>query len=134
MTPGGNIGFESAPFKLTAEFVELMDGLRSSSFMLFRELCVKTFLELRKHSAKIVLLLEMISHGNEHLPFFSSKIKSDLPLETFKSLYHKVVFKHLHLQSKTITFLLLHFKKNIAFYKHYKSCKSQIILRECLVS
>ena len=35
-TPGGNIGFENAPFKLTTEFVELMDGPRSHSFMQFR--------------------------------------------------------------------------------------------------
>jgi phosphatidylinositol kinase/protein kinase (PI-3 family) len=39
--------------------------------MFFREICVKTFLELRKNHQKIVLLLEMISHGNEHLPCFS---------------------------------------------------------------
>jgi phosphatidylinositol kinase/protein kinase (PI-3 family) len=36
-----------------------------------REICVKTFLELRRHHKKITLLLEMLSHGNEHLPFFS---------------------------------------------------------------
>jgi hypothetical protein len=36
ISPGGNIGFESAPFKLTKEFVELMDGPRSLSFVKFR--------------------------------------------------------------------------------------------------
>jgi phosphatidylinositol 4-kinase B len=35
-TPGGNLGFEKAPFKLTAEFVDLMDGPRSGLFMKFR--------------------------------------------------------------------------------------------------
>lgn len=35
-TPGGNIGFESAPFKLTAEMVELMGGIRSPYFHRFR--------------------------------------------------------------------------------------------------
>jgi phosphatidylinositol kinase/protein kinase (PI-3 family) len=25
-SPGGNLGFESSPFKLTEEFVDLMDG------------------------------------------------------------------------------------------------------------
>jgi phosphatidylinositol 4-kinase len=74
-TPGGNIGFEKAPFKLTAEFVELMDGPRSRTFMRFRELCVKTFLELRRNHNRIVLLLEMLSHGNEHLPFFAGNPK-----------------------------------------------------------
>jgi phosphatidylinositol 4-kinase len=39
--------------------------------MRFRELCVKTFLELRRNHNRIVLLLEMLSHGNDHLPFFA---------------------------------------------------------------
>lgn len=34
-TPGGNIGFESAPFKLTAEMVDLMGGVRSQHFHRF---------------------------------------------------------------------------------------------------
>jgi phosphatidylinositol 4-kinase B len=71
ISPGGNIGFESAPFKLTAEFVELMDGPRSALFHQFRECCVKTFMELRKHHYRLALLLEMISVGNEHLPCFA---------------------------------------------------------------
>lgn len=36
ISPGGNIGFESAPFKLTHDFVELMGGARSLSFVKFR--------------------------------------------------------------------------------------------------
>jgi hypothetical protein len=34
-TPGGNIGFESAPFKLTSEMVNLMGGVRSAHFHRF---------------------------------------------------------------------------------------------------
>ena len=71
ISPGGNIGFESAPFKLTAEFVELMDGPHSPLFHRFRDICVKTFMELRKHHYRIALILEMISVGNEHLPCFA---------------------------------------------------------------
>ena len=46
-----------------------------------REICVKTFLELRRHHREIVLLLEMLQLGNEHLPIFigkSQKIVNDL--------------------------------------------------------
>ena len=71
ISPGGNIGFESAPFKLTSEFVELMDGPHSETFQHFRDCCVQTFMELRKHHYRIALLLEMISVGNEHLPCFA---------------------------------------------------------------
>ena len=36
ITPGGNIGFENAPFKLTAEMVEVLGGSQSSLFYKFR--------------------------------------------------------------------------------------------------
>ena len=35
----GNVRFESAPFKLTAEFVAVMQGPRSALFRVFRHLC-----------------------------------------------------------------------------------------------
>jgi phosphatidylinositol kinase/protein kinase (PI-3 family) len=36
VTPGGNMGFEKAPFKLTKEMVELMDGPHSAMFHKYR--------------------------------------------------------------------------------------------------
>jgi phosphatidylinositol 4-kinase B len=47
-SPGKNLNFEAAPFKLTSEFVQLMGGSRSSSFRRFRRLTARAFLELRK--------------------------------------------------------------------------------------
>lgn len=35
-SPGGNIGFESAPFKLTSEYVDVMGGGNSKGFQKFR--------------------------------------------------------------------------------------------------
>eukprot|EP00952_Eustigmatos_sp_NYUAD-ZCMA_P013116 52325-Eustigmatos_ZCMA.PRE.1 len=45
--------------QLTNEFVEVMDGPRSATFRRFRELCVKTYMELRRQRHKIILLVEM---------------------------------------------------------------------------
>ncbi|CAK4382230.1 unnamed protein product [Aphanomyces euteiches] len=59
-SPGGNIGFESAPFKLTDEFVELLDGPRSALFRHFRSLCVKAYWALHLNMDKLVLLVEMM--------------------------------------------------------------------------
>ena len=59
-SPGKNSGFESAPFKLTRDFVSLMDGPNSRTFQKFRELCYKTFIELRKNCYQITLLVEML--------------------------------------------------------------------------
>lgn len=72
-SPGKNSGFESAPFKLTREFVEMMDGPTSRTFKKFRSLCLRTFLELRKHCYRITLLVEMLMQGNEDLPCFLGK-------------------------------------------------------------
>jgi len=69
-SPGKNSGFESAPFKLTRDFVKLMDGPDSRTFAKFRELCYKTFIELRKHCYQIILLVEMLTEGNEDLECF----------------------------------------------------------------
>ena len=67
---GGGIGFESAPFKLTREMVELLGGPNSRHFLKYRELCVRTFMELRRHQNKLVLLIHMLVRGNEDLPCF----------------------------------------------------------------
>jgi len=72
-SPGKNSGFESAPFKLTREFVEMMDGANSHTFIKFRELCYKTFLELRKNCFKITLLVQMLMEGNEDLDCFRNQ-------------------------------------------------------------
>lgn len=72
-SPGKNVGFESAPFKLTRDFVELLGGPNSRLFRTFRELCVKTFLTLRKHCMEIILLVEMLKTGNEELNCFRGK-------------------------------------------------------------
>lgn len=61
------------PLQLTNEFVELMDGPRSPLFKRFRELCVKTYMELRRQRHKVILLVEMVANGNEHLPCFGGK-------------------------------------------------------------
>ena len=72
-SPGGNSAFESAPFKLTRDFVELMDGPDSHTFNKFRELCYQTFLELRRHCYQITLLIEMLMEGNEDLGCFCQR-------------------------------------------------------------
>lgn len=47
ISPGGNMGFESAAFKLSHEMTQLLDpgGMRNSGhFRLFEELCVRGYL------------------------------------------------------------------------------------------
>jgi len=72
-SPGKNTGFESAPFKLTREFVTVLGGPDSHLFGVFRSLCYRTFLSLRKHCHEIILLVEMLQMGNEDLACFRGR-------------------------------------------------------------
>ncbi|XP_073115637.1 phosphatidylinositol 4-kinase beta 1 isoform X1 [Elaeis guineensis] len=62
-SPGG-VNFESAPFKLTRELLEVMDsdaeGTPSEFFDYFKVLCIQGFLTCRKHAEHIILLVEML--------------------------------------------------------------------------
>jgi len=69
--PGGYYGFESAPFKLSAEYIDLLGGLNSESFHALSDLIHQGFLALRKHADRLLLLLE-ITHPDSSLPCFGS--------------------------------------------------------------
>jgi len=68
-SPGGNMAFEQSPFKLTQEFLDVMDGERSEQFAYFRRLVVRGFLEARKHMERITLPIQMMLRGSK-LPCF----------------------------------------------------------------
>ena len=72
-SPGKNTGFESAPFKLTKDFVAVLGGPESHTFRTFRELCVRSFIVLRRHCMEIILLVEMLKAGNEDLNCFQGR-------------------------------------------------------------
>eukprot|EP00537_Pseudo-nitzschia_pungens_P007003 CAMPEP_0172357096 /NCGR_PEP_ID=MMETSP1060-20121228/1494_1 /TAXON_ID=37318 /ORGANISM="Pseudo-nitzschia pungens, Strain cf. cingulata" /LENGTH=1264 /DNA_ID=CAMNT_0013077607 /DNA_START=256 /DNA_END=4050 /DNA_ORIENTATION=- len=72
-SPGKNTGFESAPFKLTREFVSVLGGPDSHLFSVFRTLCYRTFISLRKHCHEIIVLVEMLKLGNEDLACFRGR-------------------------------------------------------------
>lgn len=67
--PGG-FGFETAPFKLTHEYVELMGGVDSAPFQLFKDLLKQAFKDLRKEADSIIILVEMMQRGSS-LPCFT---------------------------------------------------------------
>ncbi|POM66623.1 Phosphatidylinositol Kinase (PIK-J) [Phytophthora palmivora] len=98
----GNMAFEQAPFKLTADFVELMGGPRSAHFRRFRSLCVRSFLVARKYRHRFVLLVEMMLHGNEHLPCFAgdpkgtverlaARFQPDLDINSCEDFVHELI-------------------------------------------
>ncbi len=58
-SPGG-WGFESAPFKLTQEYVDLMDGFGSHMVSYFKSLLIRGFNELAIHFDQLAVLIELM--------------------------------------------------------------------------
>ncbi|XP_061710928.1 phosphatidylinositol 4-kinase beta isoform X2 [Cydia pomonella] len=55
-----NLGFESSPFKLTQEFVEVMDGENSDMFGYFKILMLRGLIAARKHCDQIIHIVELM--------------------------------------------------------------------------
>eukprot|EP01034_Spumella_vulgaris_P021531 gene21532-27566_t len=58
-SPGFNINFESAPFKLTREYVALLGGVDSAAFRLFEDLFVRGFLALQRHAEGMSAVIQL---------------------------------------------------------------------------
>lgn len=58
-SPGG-INFESAPFKLTQDYIDIMGGPNSQMFEYFKSLLNKAFYEVRKHLDDIISMIEIM--------------------------------------------------------------------------
>ncbi|KAI8112901.1 hypothetical protein M9434_004221 [Picochlorum sp. BPE23] len=74
-SPGG-VNFESAPFKLTRELLEIMDsdseGKSSKAFDYFKILMIQGFIAIRKHSDRLLELVSMMSDSG--CPCFKNKV------------------------------------------------------------
>lgn len=80
----GYVGFESAPFKLTADYLDLLDGMGSARWTTFKELLTQGLLALRKHSDRLICLLEVLLQ-NSSLPCFYA---GEAALLNFKERLH----------------------------------------------
>lgn len=60
-----NLGFETAPFKLTTEIIDVMGGIDSDMFLYFKSLLLRGLMAARKHHRRIVSLAEIMSAGSK---------------------------------------------------------------------
>lgn len=72
LTPG-DMGWENAPFKLTAEMVDVMGGWTGSAFAEYRRLCMDAFVCLRRQCDNFVALVELMARDSS-LPCFQSGV------------------------------------------------------------
>lgn len=82
-SPGGNMNFEAAPFKLTKEMIDVMGGYQSEIFLYFKILLYQGIIALRKNYSELLLIIEMMRPG-KHLPCFYN---SDLAIKEFKKRF-----------------------------------------------
>uniref|UniRef100_A0A0M3K3D5 Phosphatidylinositol 4-kinase beta n=1 Tax=Anisakis simplex TaxID=6269 RepID=A0A0M3K3D5_ANISI len=64
-----NLGFETSPFKLTQEIVDVMGGADSDMFKYYKILLLKGLIAARKHHDRVVNIVEIMSVGSQ-LPCF----------------------------------------------------------------
>lgn len=100
IAPGG-ITFESAPFKLTSEMLQVMGGKEESPyFRWFRELCVQSFLILRAYAEAFVQLVEGMAdsglpcfRGEKTIRNLRNRFRLDLDPEGARQLMFSLVYK-----------------------------------------
>jgi phosphatidylinositol kinase/protein kinase (PI-3 family) len=60
-----NLGFESSPFKITQEFVDIMGGLQSDMYHYYKILIFRSLIAARKHVDKLIPIVEIMQHGSQ---------------------------------------------------------------------
>ena len=63
-SPGGNFGFEAAPFKLPLEYIEVLGGPDSEPWLEFKNLVREGFESVRKHCDSIVSECRFLKHSS----------------------------------------------------------------------
>ena len=81
-SPGG-VGWESAPFKLTAEYVDLMDGPDSDYFEMFRSLLQAGLIEIRKNLDELLTIINIMMKGKQLISSYSC-LSLDSKMPCFK--------------------------------------------------
>ena len=79
-----NLGFENSPFKMTPEFVEVMGGEDSDMFKYFKILILQGLVAARKHSDKLMSLVDIMRAGSQ-LPCFTSGAAT---VQSMRSRFH----------------------------------------------
>jgi len=64
----GSLNFETAPFKLTQEYIDFMGGMDSAKYEYFKVLLSSGFMEVRKYYDRITGLVEMMLQSDTKLP------------------------------------------------------------------
>ncbi|CAF1510287.1 unnamed protein product [Adineta ricciae] len=73
-----NLGFESSAFKITQEFVDIMDGLESDMYKYYKILIFRGLIAARKHMDQLMPIVEIMQHGSQLNCFSKGNVTSGL--------------------------------------------------------
>ena len=82
----GKINFETAPFKLTKEYIEILDGENSSLYYYFKTLLIRGFLCLKKHFVYFEKIINIMAKYS-FLPCFVGRNVNDV-IKGFIERFH----------------------------------------------
>ena len=82
ISPGGNMNFENAPFKITKDYIYLMGGVDSSIFCYFKSLFIRGLFVARKNVEIIANLIEGMGIGIP-MPCFNGRNLKEI-ISSFK--------------------------------------------------
>lgn len=69
-SPAGNMNFEKSPFKLTDEFVDVLNGMESKYFRHFRRCLIDGYHALHRKADEFITLVEMMTLSEGDLACF----------------------------------------------------------------
>ena len=82
ISPGGNLNFENAPFKITRDYINLLGGIDSSVFCYFKSLFLRGLFAARKKVDIIANLIEAMGLGVP-MPCFNGRNLKEI-INSFK--------------------------------------------------
>ncbi|QOU20627.1 hypothetical protein BRETT_000337 [Brettanomyces bruxellensis] len=76
----GSVGFESAPFKLVQEYVDVLGGVDSFYFQQYKKLTKEAFKSIRKHADSLLNIVELMQTDSP-LPCFRAGESTSVQLQ-----------------------------------------------------
>jgi hypothetical protein len=95
---------ECSPFKLTEEYIELLDGRNSPTFTRFCECCIAAFKASHAHAQTILTIVEVVGTRSvfpcfqncpvhKVLPRLAKRLMVDKPATAVEDAFRRIVFK-----------------------------------------
>ena len=126
-SPGKDMRFESANFKMTKEFVKILGGTEQAEpYKLFVQKTIQGFLAIRQHHRELMNLAELLHYSGfagfkpTSLQALASRLRMDGPTAAFNDLaaaqHMRSVIHDSHEKWTTVAYDMIQYKQQRIFY------------------